>query len=84
MLTGLEGGERQSCAKEGVPSPSDTFYLPSCLVLAFALLAVQKAKFETLVSKLFKTPRCKMRLPDLSKMFPRFRDPAKIFRDPPF
>jgi len=35
-------------------------------------------------SKKVKTNHEKTRLRDLSKTFPRFRDPAKIFRDPRF
>ena len=35
-------------------------------------------------SKKAKTNHEKTRLRDLSKTFPRFRDPAKIFRDPRF
>ena len=35
-------------------------------------------------SKKVKTNHAKTRLRDLSKMLPRFRDPAKIFRDPRF
>ena len=35
-------------------------------------------------SKAVKTNHEKIRLRDLSKTFPRFRDPAKIFRDPRF
>ena len=35
-------------------------------------------------SKKVKTNHAKTRLPDLSKMLPRFRDPVKIFRDPRF
>ena len=35
-------------------------------------------------SKKVKTNHAKTRLRDLSKPFPRFRDPVKIFRDPRF
>ena len=35
-------------------------------------------------SKKVKTNHAKTRLRDLSKTLPRFRDPAKIFRDPRF
>jgi len=35
-------------------------------------------------SKKIKTNHEKTRLRDLSKTFPRFQDPAKIFRDPRF
>ena len=35
-------------------------------------------------SKEVNTNHAKMRLQDLSKTLPRFRDPAKIFRDPRF
>ena len=35
-------------------------------------------------SKQVKTNHAKTRLRDLSKTLPRFRDPAKIFRDPRF
>ena len=35
-------------------------------------------------SKKVKTNHAKTRLRDLSKTLPRFRDPAKIFRDPLF
>ena len=35
-------------------------------------------------SKKVKTNHAKTRLRDLPKTFPRFRDPAKIFRDPRF
>ena len=35
-------------------------------------------------SKKVKTNHAKTRLRDLSKTFPRLRDPAKIFRDPRF
>ena len=35
-------------------------------------------------SKKVKANHEKTRLRDLSKTLPRFRDPAKIFRDPPF
>ena len=35
-------------------------------------------------SKQVKTNHAKTRLRDLPKTFPRFRDPAKIFRDPRF
>ena len=42
----------------------------------------KKLKFRD--SQQVKTGHAKTRLRDLSKTLPRFRDPAKIFRDPRF